>query len=252
MLKAIGKMIDTLPLEKLFSQEEHRADTVIIQIDRYYGTHDMTGFRFVMRGVTESGGESESVLTVTESDETIIRLAWEVGKEFTTESGVLALDLVAYHYPEGADPAESEPDVIIRYQLPPVKVRALPDADHPLDSHSYTEFLLQVRNVAEENITENNAIVEQFRYDFSVAQIDDRLEAVELTQAQHSQDLQTVDTLARLNQTTINTLITPELYQLRSDVETLKQQVCPTVILTQAQYDAIANPSANTLYVITD
>ena len=59
MLKAVGKFIDTLPLEKLLSQGEHFADTVTIQIDRYYGTHDMTKFVFIMRGITESGGETK-------------------------------------------------------------------------------------------------------------------------------------------------------------------------------------------------
>ncbi|MEE5992686.1 MAG: hypothetical protein V3G42_05530 [Oscillospiraceae bacterium] len=222
MLKAVGKFIDTLPLEQLFSQEEHRSDTVTIEIDRYYGEHDMTDFHFIMRGVTESGSEMEAVLDNYESDGIIIHLAWEVGKEFTAEAGLLALDLVAYHYPEGADPVEDEPDVIIRYQLPAIRIRALPDATHPLESHSYTEFLLQVRNAAEENLAEINAIVEQFRYDLNVTQLNERLEALELLTAQLSQEL-----------------------------HSFEQRVYPNVNLTQDEYNALNPPLANTLYIIT-
>ena len=177
MLKAIGKIIDTLPIEKLFSQEEIRADKIVIEVDRFHDGYDLTEFTFIMRGITESGGETESALLMTESDENTVRLFWEVGKEFTAEAGTLSLDLFACHYVADSDPLET--DALIRYQLPPVKVRALPDSNHTLDSQSYTEFLLQVRNAAEENLAEINAIVEQFRSDFSVALIDERLELLE-------------------------------------------------------------------------
>lgn len=153
MLKANGKFIDTLPLQQLLSQEESRVDTVAIEVDRYYGTHDLADFLFVMRGVTPSGGETEAALTKTVGDDTIT-LSWEIGPKFTQEPGRLALDLFAYRYEEEADPEEDPPDYLLRYQLPAVQVRPLPDSSHVLDEQSYTAFLLEVRNTAEAALEE--------------------------------------------------------------------------------------------------
>lgn len=153
MLKADGKFIDTLPVQQLFSQEEARADTITIEVDRFYGTHDLADFLFVMRGITPSGGETEAVLEK-ETGEDVIRLHWEVGPKFTQEPGSLALDLFAYRYEEEADPKEDPPDYLLRYQLPPVQVRALPDGSHVLDERSYTAFLLEVRETAEAALEE--------------------------------------------------------------------------------------------------
>ena len=50
VLKAIGKYIDTLPIHDLLRQEEQLADDVTIEIDRFYGRHDLAEFRFFMRG----------------------------------------------------------------------------------------------------------------------------------------------------------------------------------------------------------
>ena len=116
MLKANGKYIDTMPVQQLFSQEEARADTIAIEVDRYYGAHDLAEFLFIMRGITPSGGETEAVLTK-EIGEEVIRLSWEVGPKFTEEAGTLALDLFAYRYEEEADPEEDPPDYLLRYQL---------------------------------------------------------------------------------------------------------------------------------------
>ena len=149
MLKANGKYIDTMPVQQLFSQEEARADTIAIEVDRYYGAHDLAEFLFIMRGITPSGGETEAVLTK-EIGEEVIRLSWEVGPKFTEEAGTLALDLFAYRYEEEADPEEDPPDYLLRYQLPPVQVRSLPDGSHVLDEQSYTAFLLEVRATAEQ------------------------------------------------------------------------------------------------------
>lgn len=156
MLKAKGKFIDTLPVQQLLSREEARVDTISIEVDRFYGTHDLADFLFVMRGITESGGETEAVLTKTVGEDTIT-LQWEVGPRFTQEAGRLALDLFCYRYEEEADPEEDPPDYLLRYQLPPVQVRELPDGSHVLDETSYTAFLLKVRTVAAEAITDITA-----------------------------------------------------------------------------------------------
>ena len=161
MLKAIGKFIDTLPLRTLFSQEERCADTIVIETDRYYNGYDLAGYTFLMRGVTPSGGETEQMLEKTVLEDTI-RLSWTVAPPFTCEAGTLALDLAAYQYADGADPSTDPPAVLVRFQLPPVEVRPLPDCDHTLDTQSYTVFLLQVRSEAEAAITEMENVRDSF------------------------------------------------------------------------------------------
>lgn len=161
VLKAIGKYIDTLPVNELFSQEEHLADTVTFEVDRFYNGYDLAKFTFFMRGVTESGGEAQTELTVTEDEDTV-QLHWHVNDSFTAEAGTLSLDLYGACYAADADPAEDMPEAIIRYQLPPVQVRALPDSEGTLDSHSYTEFLLEVKAAANDGA----AVIEQKTAEF--------------------------------------------------------------------------------------
>ena len=186
MLKADGKFIDTMPVQQLFSQEEARADTIVIEVDRYYGAHDLAEFLFIMRGITPSGGETEAVLEK-ETDEETIRLSWEVGPGFTQEPGSLALDLFAYRYEEEADPEEDPPDYLLRYQLPPVQVRALPDGTHVLDETSYTAFLLEVRATAEAAIEEidDAAGAVQTELRRIAAKVDAQPPIVILTQSQY-------------------------------------------------------------------
>ena len=186
MLKADGKYIDTLPVQQLFSQEEARADTVTIEVDRFYGTHDLAEFLFVMRGITPSGGETEAVLAK-ETDEDVIRLHWEVGPTFTQEAGTLALDLFAYRYEEEADPEEDPPDYLLRYQLPPVQVRALPDGSHVLDETSYTAFLLEVRATAEAALEEIGSVTGEVQTELRriAAKVDALPPIVILTQSEY-------------------------------------------------------------------
>lgn len=160
MLKAIGKYIDTLPLMRLFSQEERYADTVTIEVDRYHDGYDLSHFRFMMRGITESGGETESILLIKVAEENVLRIEWNVSPEFTAEGGMLSLDMFAYRYDDGTDATTEPPDVLVRYQLPPILVRPLPDSDHKIDSGSYTVFLLEVRRTAEEGIAQISRLVE--------------------------------------------------------------------------------------------
>ena len=186
MLKANGKYIDTLPVQQLFSQEEARADTIVIEVDRFYGAHDLAEFLFIMRGLTPSGGETEAVLTKDVCAD-VIRLQWEVGPKFTQEAGTLALDLFAYRYEEDADPEEDPPDHLLRYQLPPVQVRALPDGTHMLDERSYTAFLLEVRATAEQALEDIGSAEGEVHSELAAMQ--DEIDAIPpiviLTQAEY-------------------------------------------------------------------
>ncbi len=232
MLKAMGKFIDTLPLRNLFSQEERYADTVQIEVDRYYNDYDLAHFRFMMRGVTESGGETEALVRIALATGTTLTLEWDVAPEFTAEAGALSLDLYAYKYEDGTDPQTDPPDYLVRYQLPPVIVRGLPDNDHQLDSNSYTAFLLEVRATAE------NAILEiQHMLDHGIlpASLEARIAACEAG-------------IGQLRATAAD-------HETR--ITALEQGGgggggTPIVILSQAQYDALTDPDEGTLYIIRD
>lgn len=189
MLKAIGKYIDTLPLKRLLSVEETRADTALIEVDRYYNHHDLSLFTFIMRGVTESGTETQTELskTLTE-DGNFLHLTWNISSLFTTAPGNLFLDLTAYYYihPDMAETAP--PDFVMRYQLPAIEVRDVPrGTSEATDGDNYTAFWTQVRTALAEH--------------------------------------------------------TAQIQQLQEH---------PIEVMTQAEYDALENPSADTVYILTE
>lgn len=148
MLKANGKFIDTLPIKHLLSLNEAKADTVIIQVDRYHDTHDLYDFVFVMRSVTESGAETQAELTkLLSNDEEHIFLIWNIDSLFTAEAGKLFLDLTAYQYSsQETDVVENPPDYLMRYQLPAVEIRDIPEGTgEASDDESYTAFWTEIR-----------------------------------------------------------------------------------------------------------
>lgn len=211
VLKAIGKYIDTTPIADLFSQEETQMDMVIFEVDRYYEGLDLADFHFVMRGVTESGGETTSVLgKKTEGD--VLHLHWIVDNTFTAEGGRLSLDLFGSLYAQGANPAQDAPTHVLRYQLAPVQVRALPESDTLLESHSYTDFLLQVKAAANDAIAAIEAKIRDFEINYG-----QRFDILE------------DDVIAN---------------------RTFLEELTPIVTLTQAEYDALDAPREGTLYLI--
>lgn len=226
MLKAIGKFIDTMPIQQLLSQEEARADSVTIEVDRFYGTHDLKDFIFMMRGISESGGEAEAFL-IKEIRERTIRLTWEIGPAFTKEAGTLALDLFAYRYAEeDADPLTDPPDHLLRYQLPSVQVRGLPDGSHVLDEQSYTAFLLLVRETALQVISE-------------------------LTDAKGAvwEAINRIDGVNEFQKDAINSCIT-EIKRNRERIQSLEDGFVPIIILTESEYAQLSEKDAGTLYVV--
>ena len=180
-----------------------------------------------MRGVTKSGGETEALLEKEVQDQ-VIRLRWTVGGDFTKEKGELQLDMVACSYAEGSDPETDAPECILRYQMPPVQVRGLPDDEEILDTKSYTIFLLQVRETAEQAITQVNQLIENFKtevlkgYDVRISTLDAKIE-----------DLRS------------------SMLSIRNSVEELKAQT-KLLAVTRAEYEALDPPDADTVYVIKD
>ncbi len=217
VLKAIGKYIDTLPIHDLLRQEEQLADDVTIEIDRFYGRHDLAEFRFFMRGLTQSGGEALVEIPAI-VEETVLRLQWRVDSTFTTEAGTLALDLFAAALDE-----TEEPQVIVRYLLPPVEVQAFPESESVLDSHSYTEFLLEVRAAANDAVRMIEQTAEEVQAE--IAGYDDAM-------AQMQRNL---------------TVLTERVAALEQRLEGVK----PVVTLTRSEFEALETPDEDTLYVVT-
>lgn len=216
VLKAIGKWIDTLPIRDLLSQEEAMADAVTFEIDRFHDGEDLAEFAFWMRGVTESGGETESPLTM-EVLENIIRLQWLVNGIFTVEAGTLALDLYGCRYAEEDNPAEDPPDCIIRFQLPAIHVRGLPESESILERHSYTDFLLEVKGEVNDGIAMIEA--ETAAFEEKIPDYD-----AQMTHLENKQDY----------------------------LENRMDAMIPISVMTEEAYDAIAAPDENTLYVLTE
>lgn len=194
ILKAVGKYIDTLPLKNLLSQEESHVEHIIIEIDRYYNALDLANFTFVMRGITESGAETEVILSKRELL-TSIRLKWEIGRLFTTESGKLSLDLYAYYYenPE-TDRTQNLPDYVLRYQLPPIEIRGLPDSHYEQsEPENSVTAMIQFREALTQlqanDTVQANAISS---HNDRILELQDRIKIVVLTQAEY-------DTLENLN-----------------------------------------------------
>ncbi len=231
MLKAIGKYIDTMPIHHLLSQEEARADTVTIEVDRYHDGLDLSGFLFLMRGVTPSGGETESFL-LKEVHEDTITLTWEIGAKFTQEAGKLELDLVAYQYAEEADPEVDAPDHLLRFQLPPINVRGLPTAEHILDERSYTNFLLTVREMEKH--------VEEIYTAITAEDSELRAEVKRLRS-----ELDALDDLIRTEMQTM-------LADHENRIGTMEKNWVKIVILTEAEYEALTEKEEKTLYVVKD
>ncbi len=229
VLKAIGKWIDTMPISELFSQEEQRADTVTFEVDRFYNGYDLAEFTFFMRGVTESRGETQTELTM-EVQEEVLRLCWRIGGSFTAEAGRLSLDLYGCLYAANAEPSVEAPEAVIRYQLPPVQVRALPESEGILDSQSYTEFLLEVRAAANDAI----GMIEQVQSEFaeSIPDYDATLES--LSQTVRHLDAKLTALEARV-----------------ADLESRMEGVKPVVSITQSAFEALEEPDPDTLYVVT-
>ena len=229
MLKAIGKYIDTTPIADLLSQDETRTDTIVFEVDRFHDGLDLSEFSFMIRGITESGGETQSALRV-ETEDTVLHLYWTVDALFTTEAGRLALDLFGYYYQNEVPDLTQPPDRILRYQLPDVTVRGLPDSDAKLESRSYTAFLLEVRAAADAAIEEINALVADF-------------------EAREADQFAVIDTSLAMHTTQIASL-SAATEQQTMEIGALRADMTPVIAMTEAEFNALEAPAADTLYVL--
>ncbi|MGN0592504.1 MAG: hypothetical protein ACI4JQ_04610, partial [Ruminococcus sp.] len=111
-LTAQDKMIDTSPIERLFTEGEKYADRIHITLPQYNNDVDVSGCTFVMRTVAKDGSMTETVLQKQLTASQIL-LTWDVPETVTAVPGMLLLELVG----------TQESSTIIKYKMQAVFVK---------------------------------------------------------------------------------------------------------------------------------
>lgn len=93
-LKVSHKDLNTSPIRTLMRTGENNADTVVIEMDRFYGGYDLSEFGFIMEGRNSSDTLAVSTLSV-DILEDILKIYFVVTSDFTAVSGKLKLTLKA-------------------------------------------------------------------------------------------------------------------------------------------------------------
>lgn len=89
-----NKNLNTSPIRTLMRSGENNADTIIIEVQRFYDDLDLSQFGFVMEGRNSSDTLAVENLTFDTLDDTL-RIFFVVTKDFTAVSGPLKLTLKA-------------------------------------------------------------------------------------------------------------------------------------------------------------
>lgn len=114
---ANGKNIPTYSFGNLFIQGEKFADTVFISLERFYNSSDISGYKFMVAGLTEDDYEINQIIMPESTGEKFIRLKWNVSGDFTAHAGKLRLELRAFEETDG------EINTIIKYDMPTVNIK---------------------------------------------------------------------------------------------------------------------------------
>ena len=93
-LKVSHKDLNTSPIRTLMRTGENNADTVVIEMDRFYGGYDLSEFGFIMEGRNASDTLAVANLSV-DILEDILKIYFVVTSDFTAVSGKLKLTLKA-------------------------------------------------------------------------------------------------------------------------------------------------------------
>lgn len=93
-LKVSHKDLNTSPIRTLMRTGENNADTVVIEMDRFYGGYDLSEFGFIMEGRNASDTLAVATLSV-DILEDILKIYFVVTSDFTAVSGKLKLTLKA-------------------------------------------------------------------------------------------------------------------------------------------------------------
>lgn len=139
VLTAQNKFIDTKPIERLFTQGEKFSDRIHFVLPPINNDVDVSGCAFAIRTVASDGSMTETILDVQHEGEQIL-ITWNVPETVTAVPGMLQLELVG----------SRGTDVIIKYKMPAVYVKAAVMGDH-----------LPPPNIIEEKLAQMNDILAQ-------------------------------------------------------------------------------------------
>ncbi len=136
VLTAHEKFIDTKEIECLFTQGEKFSDRIHFVLPPVNNDVDVSGCAFAIRTVASDGGMTETVLDVQHEGEQIL-LTWNVPETVTAVPGMLQLELVG----------SRGTDVIIKYKMPAVYVKAAIMGDHLPSPDIIEEKLAQMNDI---------------------------------------------------------------------------------------------------------
>lgn len=136
VLTAHEKFIDTKEIECLFTQGEKFSDRIHFVLPPVNNDVDVSGCAFAIRTVASDGGMTETVLDVQHEGEQIL-LTWNVPETVTAVPGMLQLELVGSRGTE----------VIIKYKMPAVYVKAAIMGDHLPSPDIIEEKLAQMNDI---------------------------------------------------------------------------------------------------------
>lgn len=181
---ASGKNIPTYSFGNLFIQGEKFADTIIISLERFYDNSDISGYKFMVAGLTEDDYEINQVIMPESTDEKFIRLKWNVSGDFTAQAGKLRLELRAF------EETDSGINIIIKYNMPAVNVKStinginesLPDTNEQF-INSISALTADCMEQLQGSINNFNIWVQEKIDSFSLEETEKRLDSIEASTA---------------------------------------------------------------------
>lgn len=220
-----GKNIPTYSFGNLFVQGEKFADTINIFLERFYNNTDISGYNFMIVGLTEDNYEANQGI-IPEVTDDYVNIKWNVSEDFTARAGKLRLELRAFLETAGVV------TTVIKYDMSPVNVKPtlngknepLPDTNEQFINHMAVvtgECLGQLQN----SVNSANMGLQEIVNNFNV-----------WVQGQIS-SFNIEETKKRLDDMEADTAI----YLARPEV----------IPVTRQEYDSIAHKK-NALYVITE
>ena len=131
-----GKNIPTYSFGNLFVQGEKFADTINIFLERFYNNTDISGYNFMIVGLTEDNYEANQGI-IPEVTDDYVNIKWNVSEDFTARAGKLRLELRAFVETAGVV------TTVIKYDMSPVNVKPtlngknepLPDTNEQFINH---------------------------------------------------------------------------------------------------------------------
>lgn len=136
VLKAIEKFIDTSLIECLLTQGEKYSDKIHFVLPIINNDVDISGCIFALRTVASEGSMTETILTAEQRDDDLL-LTWDVPETVTAVPGMLQMELVG----------SRGTDIIIKYKMPAVYVKAAIMGDHLPAPDVLDEKLAQMNEV---------------------------------------------------------------------------------------------------------